>query len=172
MLAQCKIWVKQNKIVTVCTWIRTHTTVVLFSVWWKCCWRTKKGLWLWRAAQIVRGLKVDIISNFKGEVYQGSNEQDTVASTLMAIVKKIFDGHSFKHQSETVMPTTRAALSKSFISQLRTVWNIDSRGAHSSYEQFYCGLEIPLSFLCGLQTPCRLLLNYYWTACHWTVLIQ
>jgi len=36
---------------------------------------------------------------FKGIVYQGSTEQDTVASSLMAIVKKILNGPSFKHQS-------------------------------------------------------------------------
>ena len=98
---------------------------------------------------------------FKGIVYQGSTEQDTVASSLMAVVKKILNGHSFKHQSETVMPTSRAALSKSI--HISTTNGVKySRGANSSYEQFYCGLEIPLCFLCGLQTP----LNYYWTACY------
>ena len=50
---------------------------------------------------------------FNGIVYQGLTEQDTVASSLMAIVKKILNGHSFKRQSETVIPTSRVALSKS-----------------------------------------------------------
>ena len=58
---------------------------------------------------------------FKEIVYQGSTKQDAVASSLMAAVKKIFNGPSFKHQSETVMPTSRVAVS---ISQLPTVWNI------------------------------------------------
>jgi len=42
------------------------------------------------AAQIVRDLKVDIIS--RGQSYQGSTEQDTVVFSPMAIVNKIFNG--------------------------------------------------------------------------------
>jgi len=42
---------------------------------------------------------------FKEIVYQGSTEQDTVASSLTTVVKKILNGPSFKHQSETVMST-------------------------------------------------------------------
>ena len=89
---------------------------------------------------------------FKGIVYQGSTEQDAVASSLMAAVKKIFNGPSFKHQSETVMPTSRVAVSISIhISTTNSVKY--SRGADSSYEQFYCGLGTPLNFVCGIQTP-------------------
>ena len=89
---------------------------------------------------------------FKGIVYQGTTEQDTVASSLIAVVKMNLNGHSFKRQSETVMPTSRVALSKSIHSSTTNSVKY-SRGADSSYEIFYCALEIPLSFLCGLQTP-------------------
>ena len=58
------------------------------------------------AAQIVWDLKVDI----KEIVYQCLTEQDVVVSSLMAAVKKILNGSSFKHQSETVMLTSRVAL--------------------------------------------------------------
>jgi len=46
-----------------------------------------------------------------------------VASSLMATVKKIFNGPSLKHQSETVMSTSRVAVSIS-IYYIPTVWNI------------------------------------------------
>ena len=86
---------------------------------------------------------------FKGIVYQGSTEQDAVASSQMAAVKKIFNGPSFKYQSETVMPTSRVAVSMSIhISTTNSVKY--SRGADSSYEQFYCGLGTPLHFVCGI----------------------
>jgi len=63
----------------------------------------------------------------------------------MAIVKKILNGHSFKHQSETVMPTSRVALSKSIhISTINSVKY--SRGADSSYEQFTVILRYHLNF--------------------------
>jgi len=82
----------------------------------------------------------------KGIVYQGSTEQDAVASSLMAVVKKILNGPSFKYQSETVMSTSRVALSISIhISSANSVKY--SRGADSSYEQFYCGLGTPLNFV-------------------------
>ena len=47
---------------------------------------------------------------FKGIVYQGPTKLDAVASSLMAVVKKILNGLSFKRQSKTVMPTSRVAL--------------------------------------------------------------
>ena len=47
--------------------------------------------------------------------FENSTEQDAVAPSLMALVRMILDGPSIKHQSETVMSTSRAALS---ISQL------------------------------------------------------
>jgi len=90
---------------------------------------------------------------FKEIVYQGSTEQDTVASALMAIVKRFSMAIALNiSMTETVMSTSRVALSKSIhISTANSVKY--SRGAYFSYEQFYCDLEIPLSFLCGLQTP-------------------
>jgi len=69
----------------------------------------------------------------------------------MAVVKKIFNGPNLKRQSETVMPTLTVALSKSI--HIATTNSVKySRGADSSYEQFYCDIEISLSSLCGLQT--------------------
>ena len=94
---------------------------------------------------------------FKDIVYQGSTEQDAIASSLITTVKKIINGLSFKHQFETVMPTSRVAVSISIhISTTNSVKY--SRGADSSYEQFYCGLGTPLNFVCGIQTP-----HCYWT---------
>ena len=92
---------------------------------------------------------------FKRIVYQGSTEQDAVVSSLMAIIKKILNGSSFKHLYETVVPTSRVALSKS-IHILTTNSVKYSRGADSSYEQSYCDFGTPLSLVCGIQAPCSI----------------
>ena len=62
--------------------------------------------------------------------------------------------------TETVMSTSRVALSKSIhISTANSVKY--SRGAYFSYEQFYCDLEIPLSFYVAfkLHIATKLLLD-------------
>ena len=44
---------------------------------------------------------------------KGSTEQDALSFSLMTVVKKTLDGRSFKCQSETVVPLSKAALSTS-----------------------------------------------------------
>ena len=63
------------------------------------------------AAQIGWNLKMNI--PLMGLSIKGSTEQDALSFSLMTVVEKTLDGRSFKRQSETVMPLSKAALSTS-----------------------------------------------------------
>jgi len=51
-------------------------------------------------------------TGFERDSLSNSTEQDAVTSSLMAIDKKVLNGPSCKCQSETVMSTSRVALSQ------------------------------------------------------------
>jgi len=82
-----------------------------------------------RAAQILCNKMFEMKYSFN-DSFKNSTEQDAVPTSLMALVRMIFDGPSIKNQSEFVTSTSRAALC---ISQLLMLNSAKSRrGTDSS----------------------------------------
>ena len=109
---------------------------------------------------------------FKGIVYQGSTDQDTVVSSLLANVKKILNDSSFKCQSESHF---KVALSKSI--HISTTNHVKYSGLLAEVQTPVMSNPIVilghhLALICIWHSSSTLLLNYYWTACYWKVLIQ
>ena len=73
-----------------------------------------------RAAQIVRKEMFEKKNLFDGS-FKHSTEQEAVAPSLMVLVRMILDGPSIKHQSDTGMSASRAALSISQILMFNSV---------------------------------------------------
>ena len=111
----------------------------------KACDFDDDAMHLVRAAQIVRKEVFEKKNLFDGS-FKHSTEQEAVAPSLMALVRMILDGPSIKHQSDTGMSTSRAALSISQILMFNSVKYC--RGADSvnhSRERHNRDRETPLA---------------------------
>jgi len=90
----------------------------------------------------VRNKMFEMKYSFNG-FFKNSTEQDSVPTSLMALVRMILDGASIKNQSELITSTSRAALS---ISQLLMFNSAKSRGGtDSSHERHNQDHETPLA---------------------------
>lgn len=118
----------------------------------KACDFDDDAMHLVRATQIVRKKMFEKKYSFNGS-FKNSTEQDAVPTSLMALVRMIFDGPSIKSQSEHVTSTSRAALS---ISQLLMFNSVKfGRSTDSRHEQHNRDRETPLAlYVCGIQAPC------------------